>query len=145
MNKKANILAYTAGIIDGEGCISIHKSMNRNSYRRAIHISVGNTNPWLINWLEFNFGGSSRIYHPKNSKWKDSWQWELSAKQAGEFLEMILPYLKLKRAQAELAIQFQKAKHHPRGKPQDKKEIALEEAQKILMGKMNKRGKDAKE
>lgn len=148
---KKTDLAYVAGIIDGEGWISIKNRQIKNGNRNyALKVGLGNTNEWLVNWLKFSFGGSVCIKKKWLTNQKQQWVWDLSTKQASEFLKMILPYLKLKKPQAELAIKFQSRRKH-RGNPNWKikgkrrmtdAEIALDEADKILMGSYNKRGID---
>jgi hypothetical protein len=148
---KKTDLAYVAGIIDGEGWISIKNRTIKNGNRNyALKVGVGNTNEWLINWLKFSFGGSVCL----KKKWlvnqKQQWIWDLSTKQASEFLKLILPYLRLKKPQAELAISFQsrrKYRGNPNWKIKGKRrmsdaEIALDEADKTLMHSYNKRGID---
>ena len=58
--------------------------------------------------------------------------------KSAEFLKLILPYLLIKREQAELAIMFQDEKHYGHI---SEKEAAIKEAQRILMQTYNKRGK----
>lgn len=128
-------LAYTAGIIDGEGCIGIYPQQKK-WFR--LNVTVSNTNEWLIQWFKFNYGGHITSY-PEHGTRKDKWVWEIWTKQAGKFLELIIPYLKIKKPQAELAIRFQQQKHC-RGAPHTDKEKALEEVKVILMHKYNKRG-----
>jgi len=61
------------------------------------------------------------------------------------FLETILPYLKLKKTEAELGINFQKNKRRgPHVSPEETR--VLEEAQTILMASYkSKKGKKMKE
>jgi len=40
------------------------------------------------------------------------WHWIIVARKARDFLELIRPYLRLKKPQADIAIQFQKAKRY---------------------------------
>ena len=134
------LLAYVAGIIDGEGNIGLHKvgGCNEHPYY-ALKISVGNTNAWLISFLKMQFGGN--IYQRKydNPHHKDCWVWELHAKGAYILLNLILPYLQIKRPQAKLAIQFQKRrKTYKRFNLQAR---IWDEADKICMANYNKRGK----
>lgn len=100
-------LAYAAGIIDGEGSISIsvaQPNYGRNSPYYYVLVKVGNTDLVLVNWLRKSFGGSIQTHEYNNSKWKTLYTWSLSTQQAARFLEDILPYLKLKWEQAEIAL-----------------------------------------
>jgi len=135
---KRTDLAYVAGMLDGDGYISICR--NRCKPQTMLRVGISNTNQWLIEWLHFGFGGGISK-HKERGNCKTKWNWIISSNKAVEFLKLISPYLKLKRPQAELAIQFQSGrrwcnKHHPK----TDKEKAIEEAQRLLMGKYNKRG-----
>lgn len=138
-------LAYTAGIIDGEGNIGIYPNTTKNGYPVfRLRVRVNNTNEWIIHWLQEKYAGSIGITSRKENsyRWKDAWWWTVSCRKAGEFLEAIFPYLIIKKPQAELAIKFQHQMSSNRGKntPYSKEDIALIEAQKILVNEMNKRG-----
>lgn len=135
-------LSYAAGIFDGEGCICLRKV---KKHTITLDVTVVNTNEWLLQWLKFAFGGKvySMDYDARKSKnWKPCWKWTLTSNKALEFLEMLCPYLRLKKPQAELAITFQKARRG-KGYALTEKERAVAEAQRILMGKFNKRGVQA--
>ena len=141
IKSKHAILAYTAGIIDGEGCIRInkrHSNRCRVGFELQLNVRVRNTNEWLIRWLQFQFGGSIRSDKQKGNR-KDAWEWCLGTRQALEFLKQILPYLQIKRPQAELAVEFQRNKHFGRNRPLE--QLAVEEAQQLLMSNYNRRGK----
>ena len=143
MLKGKAILAYTAGIVDGEGSISLttgKRKTFKKGYAIYLKVTVANTNEWLINWLKMQFGGYiSCRSNMSNPKWKVAWAWEIQQASALSFLELILPYLNLKKPQAELAIKFQRAKY--RGGPaRSEKALALEEVQRILMRGLNKKG-----
>lgn len=137
---KKTDLAYIAGIVDGEGYIRIAKykeEKNKSGYKYQLRIGVNNTNEWLIHWLYFNFGGSIYLQEHRANNRKPLWFWYLASRKAQKFIELILPYLQLKRPQAELALEFTKRKHY-RGKTD--KERAIEEAEHILMRSYNKKG-----
>ncbi len=134
---KKTDLAYIAGILDGEGCICISQSsITGKSGRRYFQLGVyvENTNEWLVRWLHLSFGGG--LYERKTQINTPIWQWRISSAQASEFLELILPFLKLKKPQTEIAIQFQR-KRKPRGQSRTDEELALEEAQRIILNGMN--------
>lgn len=95
--------AYAAGIIDGEGSISIHKKEKSRCFVLAVQVGV--TDYELVDWLQFFFGGHINSYQPKGER-KVVHIWRLFGTQAQEFIEQIKPYLILKKYKAELAISF---------------------------------------
>lgn len=102
-------LAYIAGIVDGEGYVGLVKQTygrGRRGYGYNLTVTVGMTNETLPTWLHAEFGGvlSHRTHGGNN---KDSWDWRLRGPGAKSFLELILPYLVIKKGQAEIGISFQ--------------------------------------
>ena len=144
--RHTEVLAYMAGIIDGEGCILIgRKSQGKGkSPRLTLIVNIVNTNEWLIQWIKMQFGGNIRNRFPPNPNAKMIWTWRVESKKAMELLKLVLPYLQIKRPQAELAIQFQSRKRFRGGtliqRSLTDEEKALNEANQILMHKYNKRG-----
>lgn len=142
MKKNNEILAYAAGIVDGEGHISIVRNaapQYRIGYMYRLTVGVTNTNVWLINWMQFQFGGKIYQRCDKRPNRKTAWVWLVHQNGASEFLKLILPYLLIKKPQAELAIQFQSAKHP--GKRHTPESKVIEQAQKILMTNYNRKGR----
>ena len=139
MLKGKQLLAYTAGIIDGEGCICIstHKNDTKRGYSYQLFVTVKSTNEWLIHWLKMQYGGILGSQKGKG-KFSDTWTWTLSSNKAMEFLKLISSYLYIKRPHAEIAIAYQ-SRQHNRTKSDD--EVALFEAERILLSKLNHRGK----
>lgn len=129
-------LAYVAGIIDGEGCIGLYLSKKSSYY--FIQVAVHMTNEWMITWLSNNFSGSKNVYthYRKRANCKPEWAWNITGKKALEFLELIYPYLKLKKAEAEIAINFQRRK--PFRKSLTNGQAAIAEAQRILISNLKK-------
>jgi len=135
------LLAYAAGIIDGEGSISIYHIPRDNGRKRcALRVIVGNTDPWLIRFLQVNFGGSvhCRHLHLRNPNHNDCWIWTATTTQAGQFLYKILPYLCLKRSQAEIALKWWERRRNT-GHTLTDAEQALDEADRLLMLSCNSR------
>ena len=102
--------AYIAGIVDGEGCIGLYRYSS--NYYHSIHyvktaIEVANTDTRLFRWLVpmFGFNLQHRIQH-----WKiDIREWhqlEAVGERAYQICLRLVPYLKLKKEQAELLIEF---------------------------------------
>lgn len=133
---------YTAGVIDGEGCIGIykHKNKSKRGYSYDLIVSVWSTELWLSQWLRMHYGGSKveSNWEENHPTWKQQWKWAIYQKQAADFLKLILPYLQIKRPQAELAIAFQTKK---RDYLKTEAQLAILEAERLLISKMNKRGK----
>jgi hypothetical protein len=88
--KKLHELSYAAGIIDGEGCITLYfRNKTMPNHRLIILlVDVINTSEWLIQWLKFHFGGSV-IAIPSKGNCKPCWHWRLQSQQACEFLKLI--------------------------------------------------------
>ncbi len=104
-------LAYAAGIIDGEGCVNIAKQPGETirGYSLVMRVVVTNCSKALIDFLVRTFGG--RIYHyVSKGKRKEYWKWYLFTSNAANFLGTIMPYLIVKRQEAQLAIEFQQTK-----------------------------------
>lgn len=130
-----NDIAYTAGIIDDEGCIRLKKHWRkledgRRRYSLGVGVTVGNNSEWLVNWLKFHYGGS--VYIADRQRVNLYWHWQIETRQALEFLELILPYLKIKRPQAEIAIQFGR-RRNKRGKKLAQNAKIQDEADQILI------------
>jgi hypothetical protein len=96
-------LAWAAGFIDGEGCISIY---HQRGYYLVLTVSQKSKKPLLE--LQKIFGG--KLYNVRNKKY---WMWTLWGENAVPALVEMLPFLVLKKEQAKLAIKFQTAKPEP--------------------------------
>lgn len=104
------ILAYVAGIMDGEGHISININKSdtcKRGFRHIIHVSMINSDLKLMNLFTSWFGGHvSKIKRPELYR-KQCYDWRLWAKnEQAEFLNAIYPYLRIKKKVADLVIKF---------------------------------------
>lgn len=136
--KKMDI-AYWAGFFDGEGCISLD---SRKGKRNIIFsVSIGQANPWLIQHLQFTFGGAvkHRSIGSCGNK-RPFWIWHAYAKQALLFLEIVCPFLKIKKQEAEIAINFQRNRRGS-GSIISAKERTIEEAQQFLLRQLKDKSK----
>ena len=97
--------SYVAGYIDGEGYFGIIPNFKKSSYREVLKITSVDGD--IINWLQKSFGGSvhKRIFKTNS---KDAYCWTLEGKNLVPFIEKVIPYLKLKRKQAELILEKRK-------------------------------------
>lgn len=138
---KKTEIAYLAGFFDGEGCVAIgkqKKSDDRNP-TYALRVSISSSNVWIVHKIQFAFGGSIYVKLRTKGHNLDCWQWCVSGPKAMEFLKFILPYLHLKKPQAEIAIQFQKVRRGRgyQGKLTDA-ERAIVEAQYLVVKNMKR-------
>lgn len=120
-------LAYLAGIVDGEGSISITRtySKEKRTPKHRNSRSIGNPNPGVYEryvlvvavgmtdraipaWLCEEFGGRLNHRSFPGTVWQDRWDWIAASNIALHFLELVLPHLRLKVIEATLAIEFQK-------------------------------------
>ena len=109
------ILAYIAGIVDGEGCIRItscfHPTNSVNS-SHSLRLAITNTSAGLIAWLLRVIGGSVTkhpIRHDKRPGWhsrKPVFDWYVHGNNAALLVMGLQPYLIIKREQADLVGEF---------------------------------------
>jgi hypothetical protein len=106
------MLAYLAGIVDGEGCIAVvrYAYKSRRTGKRiwayALSVVVVNTHRPLLRLFKKYFLGS---IHPRTRyrKRKPCFSWHIAHQAGRAFLIRLLPYLREKRKQAVLAIRCQ--------------------------------------
>jgi hypothetical protein len=102
--------AYVAGFFDGEGCVYIaHDKKGRPPSTTPVYnlgVVVGQDDPATLFWLRERWGGSvtPRKQRPNG---KRSHEYRATSLAAYDFLSEIIPFLQLKRQQAEVAIDFQ--------------------------------------
>lgn len=104
-------LAYFAGLFDGEGCIQIlhyKPQTGKRTEQHTLSCKVNMTNKESVEQF-LAFGGSMCQHKAsqKNPTWKDQWIWTVNSNKAVSFLKTLLPFLKLKRAEAQVGIEFQ--------------------------------------
>ena len=102
-----NKTLYIAGFFDGEGCI------HQNS-EETIEIGITNTNKDSLDFIKdyFRFG-MIQTYFPKNPKWKTRYTWRVrNILLSYKFLQIISPYLIIKKSKAEKILSFFKSKYY---------------------------------
>lgn len=105
--------AYLAGLFDGEGCINIYErriTTKRKVAPYGLRLYLTNTHRGVIEWMQTQFGGWVHVYRDRKrpKHWALGFKWHSSARHAAYLLEIMLPYLIIKKPEAELAIAFQK-------------------------------------
>ena len=132
-------LAYFAGIFDGEGHISLSRQHGKRTRKITFQLIVGmaNTNEWICNQMKFTFGGSIQPVESKGNQ-KPYYQWRIVSRQAFNFLTAVIPYLHLKKAQAEIGLKLQAHKGHSKFPSKDY--LDFEQELKVAISTLNRRG-----
>jgi hypothetical protein len=100
--------AYVAGLVDGEGCISISHDRRKKKSWFYPRVDVGMTLRAKLDSLACLYGGTVRKTRDATDKWEEAWAWAVMTRKASAFLEKILPLLHIKTEQARLALLVQK-------------------------------------
>ncbi len=111
---KETDLAYAAGVIDSDGCITIsHERRNDrdkpNLYHR-LNIRVITTDYRILEWFKSTFDGSTYVQNKPRGNRKTCWAWQKRDAPAAEFIKGILPYLIYKKDQGIVALEFREYK-----------------------------------
>lgn len=96
--------AYTAGVIDSDGTITIHKQPPRKegwSPTYSLRIGVFQRDGRTVDFLVGFWGG--RVHYDKS---KEGFVWGLCNNKAENCLKKILPFLRYKKDQAQIAIEY---------------------------------------
>lgn len=136
-------LAYIAGIIDGEGSISIERRTTRRKYPvYSVTVTIVNTNVRLISWLHDRIGGCliSKSVDP-NRNHKAQFQIQLRHLAAEALLNSVREYLIVKGEQADVALALRKLFVGRGGRHTDGSRATMEHLY-LTARQLNKRGKD---
>jgi hypothetical protein len=97
-----------AAYLDGEGCIRIHANSphRKTGYRyHGMMLVVGQREPELCEWLHEKFGGY--FYRSKEVLGRTTMHyWRVNTIGTTEILKRCLPYMIVKKAQAEVALEY---------------------------------------
>ena len=108
------IIAYLAGIIDGEGYIGIKKSLWEMEHRKDIYcpiykekiqIKMKDKEPLIL--FQKIFGGSIRQEKIKD---KILFCWSVENLKAIKVLKLVYPFLRIKKKQAQICFKLRKNK-----------------------------------
>jgi len=100
--------AYAAGLVDGEGSVGVCwrlQSKRSKNMTFGVNVRVAMIDPDSIMWLRDHFGGC--VDNTNRTRGGNViFRWTLHCRKAADFLESILPYLKLKKSRSEAAIKL---------------------------------------
>ena len=123
-------LSYLAGIIDGEGTVTINHINQGNIYR--IFLVVTNTNKSLMDWLVKNFGGNVSPRGPTRTKVKQIYDWYLLGEKAYHLLKSIENLLLIKNEQAKICIRYYEFLSNKNFNRRNTRSVSILEFQKRL-------------
>jgi hypothetical protein len=106
LGRKIAINSYYAGLIDGEGMITTYRNGLNEKYRSvlvAISLCKGSEILWEGQKI---WGGKVHKRTSRGLNHSDITEWRLYSNQAGKFLKDILPFLKIKKEQAEIVLRL---------------------------------------
>jgi len=100
--------AQLATWIDGEGYIGILRNHDKRYNKTYFNprVAVYNTDPRAMDWLQARWGGVITSLRKGDTKSKEVFMWLLPAADIPATLTHILPYLVLKREQAQGLLDF---------------------------------------
>jgi hypothetical protein len=130
------LVGYTAGIIDGEGCILI----NKQGVMYTLQIRVGMATTGAVRLLHKLWGGSLKVCKHKDHTPMNVWV--LSSIEAEGLLKRILPKLIVKADEARVALAFREhirsTKRLGRGGKMPIDIVAKREAYRIKLQEMKR-------
>jgi hypothetical protein len=92
-----------AGFVDADGSISIVTVAKNKRY--IPKLTVCNCKKEVVYLFADHFGGKIRKRVWKNKNWRPNFEWTLTSKKASHVIKKLLPYLLIKKKQAELVLQ----------------------------------------
>jgi hypothetical protein len=140
--------AYAAGLIDGEGAISMSHATHKTnrSYSPEVRISLAVKGRPVLERMQAEFGGILKAGKAEKGNWSATLTWRIGGLDAGRFLTAVGPFLILKSEQAVICLALLKVRlsatnQHPNGNAVWTPEMRARcEVMKVLMTKLNQRG-----
>lgn len=102
---KALQVAYASGLFDGEGCIVCLRRTDTHGHHYRVALQVWMSSYEWVDHLVGLFGGKVRCSYGGTKK--PGWIWDLQGLgKVKSTLKTMLPFLKVKRIEAELALRL---------------------------------------
>lgn len=112
MHLKSRDRAYIAGLIDGEGCVCLHKykSYVRHcwEYRFTCRIQIAMTCEKTIRFLSDKLSCACREIKPSREGYKKQWVIAIQSHRAIKLAKLILPFSITKKEQLEMMLEYEK-------------------------------------
>ena len=122
--------AYVAGLIDGEGALTIQRSRTYGSYRITVDIGMTLKAKATLAALRGQYGGSLHMNRPATDRWAEAWMLSVGGADAAKMLNECMPYLHLKREQAHVCLAAEEVRQALPSSPTGKRRYWTEEAKR---------------
>ena len=139
-------LSWLAGIVEGEGCITLERGGDRRKSGNRFLIPtivIANTNPILILAVRTVLDRIQVHYDIREKKWTNGWKTTIRLRiinqaNVGRFLECIRPFMRSKTSQCDLVLSFIKLRKSNR--EMKIRNHGAEEAMVVEIRKLNQKG-----
>lgn len=130
-----NIKYYIAGIIDGEGTITLSSENPKTKKMRIPVVSVSSTTLPLLDFLKLHYGGSISKHKVYQSHHKQSWSWKVRYNGAIKLCSDVVDILiePEKRRRADLLINVYPKVTKRNGKYTEEELISKKEFEEIFL------------
>jgi hypothetical protein len=107
------VLAYWAGVVDGEGSIDITRTYGHTKKGKRpyffVRLAIYNTRKKIVEDAAKELGcGTVQTHHHIEKRFRDIHTWVTTTTDACRILALLIPYLKIKKDHAFLALEFKK-------------------------------------
>ena len=126
--------AYLAGILDGEGYVTITRQKTSGRFYYRANVQVSNTRFALLKWLKDRWGGQifpdGHAYRNRRNN-AMCWKWNLECLMAKKALQDALPYLVLKEEQALSVLAFPGRSRSGRGRAYRRSDADIAQSEQL--------------
>lgn len=107
--------AYLAGLFDGEGCLSIVEDTSKKKITPTPVLTlvavVSSCDKFILDYWKNKTGiGSVNLSKKASGNARDGFAWVVSGKSAVDLINLMYPYLLIKKDEADIAYRFQETK-----------------------------------
>lgn len=87
------VVAYTAGLLDGEGTVTLHRSRARQRFRYPM-VEMTSTSEELVAFMRETWGGTVVRQKVYKAHHRTSWSWRVIGDAALGLLQCVVPLMK---------------------------------------------------
>lgn len=103
-------LAYLAGVVDADGYVTATRSVRRQGSYFGAQVGITGSRREPHDLAATTFGGNVSIHRPAAGR--PQFHWQLNGSRTVAVIRALRPFLRIKRAQADLAIELQEWLDH---------------------------------